>query len=365
MPQSLTDTARSGGALPLVSVVIPCRNEVGYIGRCLDSIVANGYPHDRLDVVVADGMSTDGTRDLLRDYSTKHPFIRMVDNAARVTPAAFNTGVTSARGDLVMIMSAHATYAPHAIEKCVAYSREYNADNVGGVWKIATRGDSIMDAAVGVALGHPFGVGGATYRTGRATEPRWVDTAAYGCYRRDVFERVGLFNPKLIRGQDMEFNMRLKRIGGRTLLAPDVEITYYARSQFRDFARHNFRNGEWAVIPFFHSDVVPVSPRHLIPLVFALSLILPLLAALWWPPIAWLAALSFGAYLLVCVAASVHGARRAGRPALALVLPLVFTALHVPYGFGSLFAILYHAPKHVLAKAWKAMTASRSGQAPA
>lgn len=363
MMQPAGPARASGDALPLVSVVIPCRNEVGYIGRCLDSIATNGYPHDRLDVVVADGMSTDGTRELLLDYSRRHPFIRVVDNVARVTPAAFNAGVTNARGDLVMIMSAHATYAPGAIAKCVRYSREYDADNVGGVWRIASRGTSIMDRAVAVALAHPFGVGGATYRTGRAIEPQWVDTAAYGCYRRDVFERVGLFNPKLIRGQDMEFNMRLKRAGGRTLLAPDVEITYYARSRFRDFARHNYRNGAWAVIPFLHSDVVPVSPRHLIPFAFVLSLVVPLLAALAWPAAVWLAVASGLAYASVCILASAHAARRAGNPWLALVLPVVFTTLHVGYGLGSLVAMAYHVPRHYLGRAWSSLMI-RPGQVP-
>ena len=99
-------------------------------------------------------------------------------------------------------------------------------------------------------------------------EPKWVDTVFGGCYRREVFDRVGLFNENLVRGQDMEFNLRLKKAGGKTLLVPDIVSYYYARSDIKSFWKHNFTNGVWAILPFLYSPIMPVSWRHLVPLIF-------------------------------------------------------------------------------------------------
>ena len=335
--------------LPLVSIVIPCRNERQFIGRCLDSIVGSDYPKEHLEVLVADGFSEDGTTQVLEEYVRRHSFIRVLPNPDRVTPAAFNTGVANARGDLVMIMSAHAEYAPDAIRKSVEYSRRYRADNVGGVWHIVARGDGVIDRGVVAVLGHPFGVGGGTYRTGLATEPTWVDTAAYGCYRREVFDRVGRFNPRLVRGQDMEFNRRLHKAGGRTLLAPDVIIRYHARTDFQAFWRHSFRNGVWAVLPFLYSPVMPVGWRHLVPLAFVGTLGAATMLGLVWTPALQLATVCALAYAAGCAAATLHVTirRRDGR--LLLVAPPLFAVLHFSYGLGSWWGIA-HVIRHAAAR---------------
>ncbi|MBI4607010.1 MAG: glycosyltransferase family 2 protein [Planctomycetes bacterium] len=329
-----------------VSIVIPCREEARYIGQCLDSIVASDFPKDRLEVFVVDGMSQDGTREVVAGYSRAHPFIRLLDNPRRITPVAFNTGIAASTGDLVMIMSAHATYAPDAISKCVRYSQEYSADNVGGIWQVEPRGDSLLDRAVVAALSHPFGVGGASYRTRRGGAPCWVDTAAYGCYRRSVFDRIGLFNEALVRSQDMELNQRLKAAGGRTLLAPDVVVRYFARSDFLSFVKHNFRNGLWAVLPFLHSKVMPVAWRHLAPGAFVAALAatgaLSLLWPLWPPAFAALAAFALvaGSYLIASLAASAHVALERRDARFLAVMPLAFAGLHLPYGLGSLWGLV-------------------------
>ena len=323
--------------LPLVTVIVPCRNERHYIVGCLDSIVASDYPHESLDVLVVDALSDDGTRGLVGEYTRRYPFVRMLDNPERVTPVAFNLGVRHARGSLIMIMSAHASIAPNAIRKCVQYSAVYGADNVGGMWRIEPRGSGLWDRAVVQALSHPFGVGGGLYRTRRPAKPVWVDTAAYGCYSRDVFQRIGMFNPKLIRGQDMEFNMRLRAAGGRTLLAPDVEITYYARSGLITFLRHNFRNGAWAILPFRYSAVRPVALRHLVPLLFVLALMASVTLAALRPPTWWLLAGTAGVYLGVSLATATQIAVRQRQGAFLVLMPVAFAALHVAYGFGSLW----------------------------
>lgn len=326
--------------LPLVTVVVPCRNERDYIAGCLDSIIASDYRQERLEVLVVDALSDDGTRSLVEGYTRRHPFVRMLDNPERVTPVAFNLGVQHARGALIMIMSAHASIAPDAIRKCVEYSAAYGADNVGGMWRIEPRGGGLWDRAVAQALSHPFGVGGGRYRTRRPAKPVWVDTAAYGCYRREVFQKIGLFNPKLTRGQDMEFNMRLRAAGGRTLLAPDVEITYYARSSLITFLRHNFRNGAWAILPFRYSAVRPVALRHLVPLMFVLALLASVTLAALRSSTWWILAGIAGAYLGVSLATAAQIAVRQRQSGFLVLMPVAFTALHLAYGLGSLWGVV-------------------------
>jgi GT2 family glycosyltransferase len=326
----------AGEEVPVVTVVVPCLNEARFIGPCLESILTNRFPLDRLDVIVLDGGSEDGTDTVLARYAERYPCVRILENPARVTPAAFNLGIREARGDLVMIMSAHATFVEGAIAKAVAFSRSSGAENVGGRWHIVPRSERFIDRAVAAALSHWFGVGNATYRTGTSRSPVWVDTAAYGCYRRDVFAQIGAFNERLIRGQDMEFNLRLKRAGGRTLFVPDIVINYYARSDLRSFVRRSFLNGVWAILPFVYSQHVPVSWRHLTPLAFVVGLSaglgLSVTSAGWWPLL-----LIGGPYVAIGLVASARVARQQGQWRLAIVMPLVFATLHVPYGLGSLW----------------------------
>lgn len=336
-------------SLPFVSIVIPCRNEARFITRCLDSISENTYPKDRLEVLVVDGMSDDGTRDILTRYSELHFFVRILENERQTTPFAFNIGAMNAKGDLIMIMSAHAAYEAHAIERSVRFSQESGADNVGGTWRIVPREDGSLARAIAQVMSHPFGVGGARYRTGTLKEPLWVDTAAYGCYRRDVFERVGFFNERLTRGQDMEFNLRLRKVGGRTLLAPGIEIQYFARTDLRHFLAHSFQNGRWAILPFCYSEVVPVSPRHLVPFFFACSLIVLTVASLTIPD-AWLALAGLTAiYSMAAVFAAVSIGHRSGHYQAAALAPFIFAGLHLSYGFGSVIG-MFQATRVVLTK---------------
>lgn len=327
--------------VPSVSIVIPCRNEVKFISKCLDSIIASDFPHDNLEVLVVDGMSEDGTRTILNQYADQYPFLKILDNEKKITPSAFNIGIQHAHGDLVMIMSAHATYEKSAISKCVEFSKKFNADNIGGVWKVRSRGNTLIDRATAQALSHPFGVGDARYRTisETDTQPRWVDTAAFGCYKKEVFEKIGLFNEQLLHGQDMEFNVRLKKAGGKTLLVPEIVVNYYARSDFGSFLRHNFRNGAWAIIPFSYSTVFPVSWRHLIPLAFVSALTSSILLALIFPAGIWIGAGIIGSYLVTNLAASIYVSVKEKNPLCLMVMPIIFASLHLSYGFGSLWGL--------------------------
>lgn len=258
--------------LPFVSIIIPCRNERRFIGDCLQSIIDNDYPKERLEVLAVDGMSEDGTRAVIESYAQQYPWIRLIENPKRITPVALNIGIKNAKGEIIIWMSAHNRYDKNYISRCVESLEKYGADNVGGVMKTLPREDSFMAQAIVASLSHRFGVGNSYFRV-QTNKPKWVDTVFGGCYRREVFDRVGLFNENLVRGQDMEFNLRLKKAGGKTLLVPDIVSYYYARSDLKSFWKHNWANGVWAVLPFLYSPITPVSWRHLVPLIFVSSLL--------------------------------------------------------------------------------------------
>jgi glycosyltransferase involved in cell wall biosynthesis len=329
--------ARVDSLLPLVTVLVPCRNEARFIESCLTSIISNGYPESLLQVLVMDGQSDDGTVGIVQRYETLHPCVTLIENPRRITPSALNLGVRAARGDFVVWMSAHNRYDPGYIRNCVEWALRTGADNVGGVIVTEPRDNTLFGRAVTLALAHRFGNGGSKFRM-PADKPVWADTVFGGCYRRDVFNRVGLFNEDLVRGQDFEFNVRLHRAGLRTLLVPNVRSTYFARSKPLDFVKHNWANGVWAILPFRYSDVVPVSFRHLVPMLFVGFLIGTALLGIWFHPLAFASLFVFGCYALTTLAVSASIAIEQRDARLLAVMPIVFWSLHLTYGLGSLWA---------------------------
>jgi len=313
---------------PFLSVLIPCRNEVRSLGRCLASVIASDYPEDRLEVLVVDGASTDGTRDVIADWARSHARIRMVENPRGNTPAALNRGLAEARGEVIARLDAHAALTPAYLSRAVEYLETTGAHQVGGVMETRAQRDGAWSGAVIAALTHPFGVGGSRFRTHRpepGEEPRWVDTVFCGCWRREVFVRIGGFNERLERGQDMEFNQRLRRSGGRILLAPELVIVYYARAELGSFLRHNWTNGVWAVLPFAYTRGAPVRMRHLAPL----TLVLTLLAVPW----------TLVVYAAANLTASAQVAWAERRWRYLVQMPVAFASLHLPYGAGSLWGV--------------------------
>ena len=320
--------------LPFVSIIIPCRNEKRFISKCLDSIIAQDYPKDKLEILIVDGMSDDGTRQVVNSYAKNYPFVRVLDNPRRITPCAFNIGIRDSKGDAIILMGSHSTYKSDYISKCIKYLFEYSADNVGGAMVTLPRNDTIFGKAIAIALSHRFGVGGSTFRTG-CKEPKWVDTVFGGCYRRGVFEKIGLFNEKLASSQDMEFNQRLRKAGGKILLVPEIVSYYYARSDMASFCRNNFRNGFWAVYPLKFVKL-HFSLRHYVPLIFVASLIVTGISGIFVPFFGWLFFLITTLYLLTVFYFSVKIAERERNLWYLFVMPVIFANLHIGYGLGSI-----------------------------
>ncbi len=323
--------------LPFISIIIPCRNEGKYIKKCLDSIVKQDYPKNGIEVLAIDGMSEDGTRKIIKDYSQKFPFIKLLENQNRFTPFGLNIGIEAAIGKIIIRMDAHATYAKDYISKCTEYLYKYKTDNVGGVIKTLPGADTSIAKSIALALSHPFGAGPSYFRIG-SKEPRWVDTVFGGCYKKEIFARIGLYNEKLIRSQDFEFNLRLKKRGGRILLAPSIISYYYPSSTLKEFLKHNFVDGIWSVYPLKFVKI-PFSLRHYIPLIFVASLIVTLVLSALFPIFLWLCLFIIGAYLLTSAYFSFRIMTKEKDFKYLLIMPITFANRHIAYGFGSLFGL--------------------------
>ncbi len=323
----------NGDKLPFVSIIIPCRNEKAFIAGCLDSLLATTYPIERLEIIVADGVSDDGTVEILDRYAASHANIRVLNNPRRITPAGLNVAILAARGDVIVRIDAHSVYPTSYVLQLVGWLQRSGADNVGGVGITEPGGTGAIARAIAIALSLPAGVGNSHFRIG-TTEPRWVDTVPFGCFRRDVFDRVGLFDEDLIRNQDDQFNVRILRAGGRILLVPDVVCHYTARDSLGKLWVMYEQYGYFKPLVMRKTSTI-VTWRQLIPPLFVLALVgslaLPLFSErLWVAP----AVILFGYAALLLVVAATQVRRHGAKVALACTVAL--PTLHVSYGLGYL-----------------------------
>lgn len=282
-----------------LSVICPIYNEEKYIINCIESILKQDYPKEDLEVLFVDGMSTDLTRKIVTEYSAHYSFIRLIDNPERIVPNAMNCGIKASRGEIIMRLDAHATYEKNYFSSLVSRLNELGADNVGSVCKTDVLNKTPKSLAIKEVLRNKFGVGNSTFRTGIDCVKE-VDTVPFGCWRRDVFDKYGLYDLRLVRNQDIELNKRIIRGGGKICIVPDTYCTYLARETYRGLANNNFQNGKWNILTVYYTKQFDsLSIRHFVPLLFVLSLIVPLLASLIWKPFALVSVLSLITYILV------------------------------------------------------------------
>jgi glycosyltransferase involved in cell wall biosynthesis len=318
---------------PFISVILPCRNEALFIERCLDSILATVYSGP-LEVIAADGMSTDGTRQLLDLRAARDSRLRVIDNPERLTPVALNRAIAAARGEIIVRFDAHASMPDDYLARLVDLLISSRAGNAGGIIRTLPQTSGPFSGPIVLALGSRFGVGDSQFRTHSGDPgPRPADTVFGGAWKRELFSRLGGFNEKLARGQDLEFNLRLRRSGGTIVLDPSIVCDYYARADLGSFLKHNFSNGAWAILPFASSEIVPVRPRHLIPLAFVTALAVSL--ALPFPWTIAVAALYAAANLVF--SAAIAGTHR--RWTYLALMSVAFASLHLAYGLGSVWGL--------------------------
>ncbi len=323
-----------------VSIVMPVYNEEKHIQDTLDSILHQDYSGD-MELLLVDGGSTDQTGTIIADYMLRFPQIRLLFNPARIAPTAMNIGIKNATGELVIVMSAHAEYASDYVSSCVKWSSITGAENVGG--PAYATGKGFWGKAIELAHYSPFGLGGAQFRTG--SYEGYSDTVFGGAFRKEIFERIGYFNEYLVRNQDIEYNSRIIKAGGKCYLTPQIRSRYHCRSNLKDLWKQNYANGLWSIYTTYISPEA-LSLRHYIPLIFVLSLIVSGIIAVIGHFILenyfyWFAAPLFmgaGIYLIVASYFALDAAIKKG---LRFFIPLiaVFATLHFSYGWGSIVGL--------------------------
>jgi glycosyltransferase involved in cell wall biosynthesis len=314
-----------------ISVLIPCRNEAQFIGRCLDSILGNSCPKESMEVLVIDGMSGDTTREIVERYASRHGFIKMLDNPAKIVPVALNIGIKKASGEIILRMDAHSIYDKEYISNCIKYLQEYQADNVGGVCITVPGKQDMLSTAIALGLSSRFGVGNSLFRVG-VKGPRYVDTVPFGCYRREVFEKIGFFDEDLVRNQDDEFNARLIRNGGTILLHPAIKSYYNARTSLGKLWRMYYQYGYFKPLVAQKIGAI-VTWRQLVPCFFVTAVAASAGLSLVYSAAAHLLLLTLGFYILANLGFSLSTAFLKNIK-LFFLLPAVYATLHFSYGLG-------------------------------
>lgn len=321
----------------MLSVICPIYNEEKYISACIDSIIHQDYPKDSLEVIFVDGMSMDMTRDIVKQYSKQYPYISLIDNPDKIVPIAMNLGIKASIGDIIIRLDAHAKYPANYFSTLTKALNELDADNVGVVCKTDVINKTPKTLAIKEVLSNKFGVGNSTFRTG-INQTQEVDTVPFGCWKREIFQKYGLYDTRLVRNQDIELNKRIKKGGGHIYIIPECYCTYMARETFKALSKNNFNNGKWNILTVYYTkQFSSLSLRHFIPLIFVLSVILPILCALAYPLIGYVAVASLASYMLLLgiISLKISWNKKLNF----LYLLTTFLTLHISYGFGSLVGI--------------------------
>lgn len=323
----------------MISVICPIYNEEKYIAKCIDSIIAQDYPKDDMEILFVDGMSSDRTREIVAEYQESYPFIRLLDNPKKIVPCAMNIGIKSAKGDIIIRLDGHALYPSDYFSQLVKWHQKLpDAWNVGGVCDTKVVNSTPVSEAIAKVMSDKFGVGNSTFRTGAKEEYLQVDTVPFGAYKTFVFEKIGLYNEQLVRVQDIELNKRLKHAGGKIYLVPSIHCTYIPRDNYKAFYKNRYLTGYWVIKTCYITKTTKnLGLRHFIPALFVLSLVLPLfLGFIWWPffmVTAVVALLYLGAML--CRSIMINDEKTN-----VWSLLKAFCCIHFSYGWGSLAAIL-------------------------
>lgn len=320
---------------PFVSVVMPVRNEATFIARALRAVLAQDYPSEQMEVIVADGMSTDRTCEIVQAFQAQHPGVKLITNPGKIVPTGLNLAIEQASGEVVVRIDGHCEIANDYIRRCVEHLLNDDVDGVGG--SLETIGETPLAGVIARAMSSSFGVGGSAFRT-KKDRTMLTDTVAFPAYTRTILERAGPFDEQLVRNQDDEYNYRLRKMGAKILLAADVHCRYYSRSSLRSLWRQYFQYGYWKVrIMQKHSG--QMQPRQFVPPLFVAACLTALLLLPMFPVTRYFLAIAVSSYAIANVTASMLSLRNHKYSLLAL-LPIAFATLHLAYGFGFLTGLV-------------------------
>ena len=322
-----------------VSILIPCYQERNFIRGCLESVLAFELPEfTEIEVLVLDGGSTDGTRDIVRDIAGGDNRVRLVDNPGRTQSAALNLGIPMSRGEYIMRLDAHSVYPADYLMLCLETALRTDADNTGGAVATLRRGNGYQSALVQAITTHRFGVGDSGFRTDAAEGP--ADTVPYGFFKRAIFERVGLFDERLLRAQDYEMNRRIIHNGGKVWLNPHIQVRYYQQPDLISFIRKQivheapYNAYMWYVAPY------AFALRHAVTGVFALGV----LAGLALSPFSHVVRVAFlgvmALYLALAIVSGIQQAIRYREPRHVIFAPIGFFLFHFLHGIGVLIGLM-------------------------
>ncbi len=325
--------------MSLVSIIVPCYNEEATIQLLLKSIYDQSYPHQEIEVILADGMSTDQTRSEVAAFRKEFPdlLVKVVDNPKRIIPAALNFALEAAQGEFIIRLDGHSMPYPEYVERCIADLKMGKGDNVGGVWEIHPAGKSWIARSIAAAAAHPFGVGDALYRfTDRAEA---VDTVPFGAFRRSLFAEIGNFNENLLTNEDYEFNTRIRQRGGVVWLDPAIRSVYFARSDLSALAKQYWRYGFWK-LRMLRRYPGTLRWRQALPPLFVLGCVgLALLSSLWVTARRMLVIILV-LYFTLLVLGSLPDAYRQKDPRMLIGIPLAIATMHFSWGAGFLWSLI-------------------------
>ncbi|MBU2524821.1 glycosyltransferase [Patescibacteria group bacterium] len=323
----------------IISIIIPCRNEEEHIQFCLQSVLNFRIPEDtQIEILIVDGMSNDQTVTMIKNIMNHEPRVSLLKNLKLTQAVAMNLALSKAKGSWIMRLDAHSIYPRDYLMLCLETAERTGADNVGGVI-ITKEGDNSYQASIVQAIStHKFGVGNSGFRTGAKEGP--ADTVPFGFFKTEVFKRVGVFNEKLIRAQDFEFNARIRRAGGKIWLNPNIHCYYYNQKSLFNFYRKQilldapYNAYMWYLAPYTFTI------RHAITALFSFGFISGTVLSLISPVFNWLFISIMVLYFFLALFSSVQQAIRYKNIKHVFILPFCFFLYHFIHGLGLLKGIV-------------------------
>jgi glycosyltransferase involved in cell wall biosynthesis len=330
--------------MPKVSVIVPCYNEQSTIRLLLTALYEQTFPRAEMEVILADGMSTDDTRAEIAAFQKDFPDldVRVIDNTLRNIPSGVNRAIEVARGEIFVRSDAHSKPYPEYVANSVKALEEGRGDNVGGIWEIHPGAKTWVAKSIAVAAAHPLGVGDAMYR--HAKQAALVDTVPFGAFRRSLIEKIGLFDESLLTNEDYEFNARVRGSGGRIWLDPSIRSVYFARSTMLELIRQYWRYGfwKWRMLRRYPHTL---RWRQALPPLFVLSLLALAVLSVFIPFARLVLLGEILLYFSIMILAGFYTAARQRKPYLIFGLPLAIPAMHITWGSGFLWSIIHTSSK--------------------
>jgi succinoglycan biosynthesis protein ExoA len=324
---------------PKVSIIIPCRNEQATIACVLDAIRKQTFPQDQLEVIIADGLSSDGTRDVIKRYQKENPAlaIKVIDNLKLTIPAALNAAIQASTGEIIVRLDGHAFPSNNYVRTCVEDLESNKGENVGGVWLIKPGSTSWKGRSIALAASNPFGVGDALYRY--ANKAGIVDTVPFGSFRKSLINEIGGFNENLLTNEDYEFNARIRQKGGKIWMDPFIKSDYIARGTYGELSRQYWRYGFWKNKMLRHNPRT-LKWRQALPPIFILSILILILLSFGSEFARLMLLFEAGLYICALVAASLPTVFREKDLILLVGIPFSIATMHFFWGSGFLFSII-------------------------